>query len=101
MSTTVIIIAEAEEQVRAIHRWWHENHGMEPRAFLDEFARATELLSAAPDIGQPFRRATRPGVRRLYLRRSQHWIYYVHVRTHALVSILAVWSTKRGAAPPL
>jgi plasmid stabilization system protein ParE len=101
MSAEIIIVPEAEEQLRQVHLWWLENMEGAPSMFLDEFESLTALLRDASSIGQPFRRATRPGIRRLYMPRSKYWIYYVHNSERSIVSILAVWSTRRGSAPRL
>lgn len=101
MTARVLIVPEAEEQIRAIERWWHDNAGSEPSAFLDELTTAIALIEEVPEMGSPFRRTKRRGVRRLRLRRSKQWLYYVHDRNRALVIVLAVWSTARGQDPSL
>ncbi len=101
MSAELVVVAEAEEQLRQLHVWWLNNVGTAPTAFLDEFENLTTLLRETPRIGHPFRRSTRPGVRRLYMRRSKHWLYYVYDQAHEVVYILAIWSAARGSDPPL
>ena len=101
MTTRVVFVAEAEEQLKRIDKWWVTHRGTSPDLFLDELDRAIDLLSELPDIGSPFRRTRRPGVRRLLLRRSKHWVFYVHDRRRSIVYILALWSTLRGSDPTL
>lgn len=101
MIAQVLLVPEAEEQIRAIERWWKDNAGSEPSAFLDELTTTIALLEEVSGIGSPFRRTKRRGVRRLHLRRSKQWLYYVHDRNRALVIILAIWSTARGQDPLL
>jgi len=101
MSCEVAIVAEAEQQLESIDRWWRENRGAAPDLFLDEFVQAIDLLSEMPDIGSLFDRANRPGIRRLLLRRSKYWLYYFHDRQRSRVYVLAIWSTFRGSDPPL
>ena len=71
------------------------------RSLLDELSQAIDLLSDLPEIGSPFKRTSRPGIRRTLLRRSKHWVYYYHERRRGVVYILAIWSTFRGSDPPL
>jgi plasmid stabilization system protein ParE len=100
VNARVYFTAEAEAQLRAISAW-SEAHGSELSAtLLVELEQALILLARTPGVGQPFLRATRKGARRLLLRRSQHWVYYVHQPNRA-VYILAIWSTVRGGVPPL
>ncbi len=101
MSRPVVLVQEAEEQLKSIDRWWIENRRASPDLFLDELAQAIDLLSEFPDIGSPFKRTNRPGVRRLLLRRSKYWVYYFHERRRSIVFVLAIWSTFRGTDPPL
>jgi len=101
MTCRVVFVDEAEQQLENIDRWWQTNRGAAPDLFLDELARAVDLLSDLPDIGSPFTRTKRAGIRRLLLRRSKHWVYYFHDRKRSMVYILAVWSTYRGSDPRL
>ncbi len=101
MNRPVVLVAEAEQQLKSIDRWWLANRQAAPDLFLDELAQAIDLLSEFPDIGSPFKRTDRPGIRRLLLRRSRYWVYYFHERGRSVVFILAIWSTFRGSDPPL
>jgi plasmid stabilization system protein ParE len=97
----VVLVEEAERQLNSVDRWWLTHRQAAPDLFLDELDQAIELLSELPDIGSPFRRANRPGVRRLLLRRSKYWVYYFHDQRRSIVYILALWSTYRGSDPTL
>ncbi len=96
-----MIVDQAERHLRSIDEWWRAHHRAGANVFLDEFDRAMRLLSVTPEIGPRFTRSRRPGVRRLLLRRSQHYVYYVFDRARSVVYVLAIWSTARGAAPPV
>ena len=96
MSFRVLLTPEAEEQLRATDEWWQENRTTSPDLFIDEFERVVELLREMPGLGPRFRRATIPGVRRILLRRSGYWVYYVPDESRSLVYVLAVWSGRRG-----
>lgn len=75
--TTIIVVDEAEEQLRAIDDWWRANRREAPTLVVDEFQRCTTLLESSPDIGTGFHRTTIPGVRRLPMK-TRHVVYYVH-----------------------
>lgn len=102
MSARVYLAAEAEAQLGAIIAWSRANTsaGLEA-TLLAEMEQAIQLLGQTPGIGQPFRRSSRPGVRRFLLRRSRYWLYYVHHRSRGVVYVLAIWGTARGSTPTL
>ncbi len=101
MTRRVVLVDEAEQQLKSIDHWWVAHRQASPDLFLDELDQAIDLLSDLPDIGSPFKRTDRPGIRRLLLRRSKYWIYYFHDRRRSIVFILALWSTFRGSNPSL
>ena len=101
MTRRVVLVAEAERQLKSIDRWWLTHRQASPDLFLDELDQTIELLSELPDIGSPFKRTDRPGIRRLLLRRSKYWVYYNHDQRRSIVFILAIWSTFRGSDPRL
>ena len=101
MSYRILLPPVAEEQIRAADQWWRENRRASPNLFVDEFEQALRWLREMPAIGSRFRRSTVPGVRRILLRRSRYWVYYIPDESHSLVYVLAVWSGHRGSDPPL
>ena len=101
MSCEVLLVAEAEHHLVAIDAWWSAERPTRPNLFLDEFERGVRLLSQLPEIGPLFSRASRPGVRRLLLQKSRHWLYHTYDREHGVVYVLAIWSAHRGEDPPL
>jgi plasmid stabilization system protein ParE len=98
---TVLIVEEAEHQLREIDAWWVENRRDAPDLVLQEFARCVDLLESTPDAGQRFHRTRVPGVRRLVMQRTRHHVYYVHDELHAVVYVVAVWGAQKHGAPPL
>jgi plasmid stabilization system protein ParE len=95
----VLLSAEAEEQLRRVDSWWQLNRRAAPD--LEEFEGAIGILEEMPEVGSRFQRATLPGVRRILLRRTGYWIYYVPDTSRSLVYVLAVWSAQRGSDPPI
>lgn len=101
MNCTVFIVDQAEQHLHGIDDWMRTTGHGNPNLFFDEFTKAMRLLSVTPEIGPRFTRATVPGIRRLLLRQSRHYVYYLYDRIHAIVYIIAIWSTARGTDPPL
>lgn len=101
MSCQVYLSPEAEEQIRAAASWWQEKRPAAPHLLLEEFENAIRILEEVPKVGALFLRATLPGVRRLLLRRTSYWIYYVPDSSRSVVYVLAVWGVGRGSDPPM
>ncbi len=101
MTCMVTLVDIADEHLAEIDAWWTANRLEAPTLFLDEFEKAVSLLASVPDIGARFPRARVSGVRRLLLRRSRYYVYYVHDARRSAVHILAIWSTSRGSEPPV
>jgi plasmid stabilization system protein ParE len=99
--TTIVVVDEAEAQLREIDAWWIANRPAAPTLFVDEFERCITLLDSSPDIGTSFHRTSIPGVRRLVMKKTKHVIYYVHDENNAVVYIVAVWGTPKGSDPVL
>ena len=98
--TTVVVIDEAEEQLRAIDEWWRANRLEAPMLVVEEFERCTTLLASSPDIGTGFHRTTIRGVRRLIMK-TRHVVYYVHDADNAVVYVIAVWGGAKEGDPVL
>lgn len=99
--TTVVVVDEAEEQLREINQWWSANRRAAPRLVLDEFERCVTLLASSPDIGTGFHRTSVPGVRRLVMKKTKHYVYYVHDAANAVVYVIAVWGAPKEGDPVL
>jgi plasmid stabilization system protein ParE len=90
---------EADQQIRAIERWWKSNRRAAPRLFQEELAEAFSVLATSPGIGRIYRTPSVAGVRRLLLRATRYHVYYVHDADAVIV--LSVWSAVRGRDPKL
>jgi plasmid stabilization system protein ParE len=101
MRCDVVIADEAKAQIQSISDWWTDNRPGGATVFLQELNKTIELLGHVPRIGSRFRRVRRPGLRRVLLRRSQHFVYYLLDERRSVVYVLAVWSTARGSDPLL
>src|SRR5262245_52749769 len=99
--TPVVVVAEAQEQLREIVEWWSANRRAVPPVALLEFDRCLTRLEFSPDAGPRFHRTRVPGVRRLVMRRTKHLVYYVHDAGNEIVYIIAVWGAPKGGDPML
>ena len=68
--TTVVVVDEADAQLREIVEWWVANRQAAPTLVIDEFERCVTLLESSPDIGTGFHRTTVPGVRRIVMKKT-------------------------------
>ena len=66
--TTVVVVDEAEEQLREINEWWIANRHAAPSLVVDEFV---TLLENSPDIGTIFHRTNVSSVRRLLMKKTK------------------------------
>jgi plasmid stabilization system protein ParE len=98
--TTIVVVDEAEQQLRDIDDWWRENRREAPTLVIDEFERCMTLLASSPDIGNGFHRTAIPGVRRI-LMSTRHFVYYVHDALNAVVYVIGVWGGSQERAPVL
>jgi len=99
--TSVVIVGEAETQLREIDSWWREHRDVAQSLVTDEFERCVFLLQNSPDIGTRFHRTEIPGVRRILMKKTRHLVYYIHDPKHELVYIVAVWGMPKDGDPPL
>ena len=96
----VLIVPEADEQIREIDDWWREHRTASPDLFAEELAAAISLIEVWPLVGRRRSHAGVPGLRRVLLRATRYHVYYVPVDESRLF-VLAVWSAVRGRGPRL
>ena len=99
MNLPVRTTPEVDAQIRVIDEWWRRDRESSPDLFLDELRRSFDILSAAPRIGQPYRRSPVPGARRVLLKGTRYHVYYVSGPEE--VRVLTLWHAQRGTGPPL
>lgn len=98
---SVVVLPDAELQIRAIDGWWREHREAAPDLFAEEVAAALELIARVPRFGRRCRHRTVAGLRRMVLRSTRYHIYYAPDADDDRVYVLAVWSAVRGRMPPL
>ena len=72
-----------------------------PKLFRNELRRVFELLSAYPNAGALCEDPDLPGVRRILLPATKHYLYYQVQEAEQRIVVLAVWSTHRGDRPAI
>ncbi len=97
----VIVVPDAELQIRAIDGWWRENRLAAPALFSEELAAAIELIAGAPRIGRRRRHRGVPGLRRVLMRATPYHLYYAPSDDGKRLFVLAVWNALRGKTPPV
>lgn len=99
MRASVRTTAEADQQALIAELWWARNRPSLANTFNDEFSAALDRLRWFPKLGRQYRVRGLRGVRRLYLTRTRHHVYYVYDEGAEEVVILSVWSALRGRRP--
>ncbi len=92
---------DAGRQIRNQSYWWRRNRTQAPNLFRDELRRAFALIAEYPEAGAIAEEIELAGVRRVVLVDTQHYVYYRVNDAAKRIEILAVWSTKFEASPPL
>jgi plasmid stabilization system protein ParE len=94
------VARQAASQVSEATKWLWENVDDEAANRLeDEIAEAIERLLRHPSLGPPALNAGVPGVRRILLRTMPYHLYYSVNEEQALLTVLAIWHTRRGGRP--
>jgi plasmid stabilization system protein ParE len=96
----LLVVSEAERQIRDAAEWWRANRPAARGLFRRELARGFDLITTQPNIGMRALDVPIAGVRRLDLFRIHYYLYY-RVRGSDAVEVLALWHTRRGELPPL
>lgn len=99
--TLVIVVAKASQQLKEIDAWWRAHRPDAEALVADEFERCVELLENTPGVGSLFRKTSVLGVRRLVMKKTRHFVYYVHDPAHSVVYVIAVWGMPKEGSPPL
>jgi len=101
MTIDIVLTDNAKSALARIHDWYRENYGDTPQVFVDELARALDLLRMLPGVGPPYLSAGPPHLHRLLLRKTQHHIYYEYLPGDSVLTVITVWRCRRGGPPDL
>lgn len=99
MTLRVKVAAKAAAQIRRAAAWWAENRPAAPGAVAKDVGDSIMLLAEQPGIGTLYEGARTPAVRRLFLRRIGHFLYYRAAGD--TLEVLALWHARRETQPPL
>ena len=72
----VYFTPRADKHVEREGRWWRENRIKAPDAFDQDLEYALDLIATQPYIGAAARNVRLAAVRRVYLGRTGHYLYY-------------------------
>lgn len=87
----------AAREIERVVQWWSVNRPAAPGAVRLDLRAALDLLLVQSDIGARVTQASSADVRRFYLDRIRHWVYY-RVRGDRL-EVLSVWHASREYGP--
>jgi plasmid stabilization system protein ParE len=99
MALRIRISGRAAAQIRQLDQWWAMHRLAAPDAVLNDIEAALSLLAEQPGIGTSYESARLQGVRRLFLSRLGHFVYYR--ATDETLDVLAVWHASRERQPLL
>ena len=91
--------SDAAAQAEHIDSWWRENRTGARDLFARELAEAKTLISTSPNIGVVHAIIDGDTVRKVFMPRTRHHVYYTHNSNEIIV--LAVWGAPRGSGPKL
>lgn len=98
MSRKVIVLPEAEKQLKIRVAWWRENRTDVPEQVKKGFEELKTQLAETPWIGVRYRRSRVPGVMRVNIEKTPYYVYYRRNKDDDVV-ILTVWSPVMGTEP--
>ena len=97
MTAAVVVTGRARAHYDRVDTWWRDNRPKSPGLFAREFRRLIALLRDAPGIGQRYQCEGETAVRRYFLRRTGHHVYYLYESD--LVTILGIWNAASDREP--
>jgi plasmid stabilization system protein ParE len=97
----VAFTPRASHEVAEAKRWWRANRTKAPDALEEELRAALELIASTPTIGTIARNVRLSGVRRIFLKRVNYFLYYRPPANTPVVQVVALWHARRGTAPHL
>lgn len=92
---------EAQEQAEAIDTWWRDNRPEAADLFARELAEAKAVLVVSTRSAPVFTILHEQPVRRIWLPRTRHHVYYTCDFANGMVMVHAVWGGPREKPPKL
>jgi plasmid stabilization system protein ParE len=89
---------EAEAQVNALDAWWRANRDARD-LFARELAKTTALIAGSPKVGKIYMFLDDEPMRKIFMRKTRHHVYYTHDEAGAEIVIHSVWGTPKQHGP--
>ena len=89
----------AQRQIESAAAWWSENRPAAPGAIRSDLKAALDALVEQPGIGTLVENSRDPETRRLFLARTQYFVYYRPRGRH--LEIVAFWHSSRERGPKI
>ena len=99
--TVLYFTPEAEEQAQSIDRGWREHAQTNPDLFTEELEIAQSRALQLREVPVVYAVVDGEPVRRVYMPRARHHLYYVCDRELDAVIVVAIWGSRREHGPPL
>jgi hypothetical protein len=96
----IILLEEARRQLEVEDVWWRE-HRDARELLIQEFEQALVHLRAAPESGQPYRRARGRQIYRWLMEKTGYHVYYFVDRERRRLEIHSLWGARRRRGPRL
>ena len=97
MPLTVRIKPRARREIIAAAAWWSENRLAAPGAVAQDLREALSVLAEFPGIGTKVENTKSPEIRRWFLKRIGHHIYYRC--KGSVLEVVAFWGADREHGP--
>jgi plasmid stabilization system protein ParE len=102
MSVKIRFTRRGRQRANEADAGWQQHHPQAPDLFLDEFQKALGLLAENPGLGAVYEMdPTQKNVRRFLMQQTGYYLYYRYTPGRSYISLLSVWSARRGAGPKL
>ena len=99
MTVDVVITRLSRAHYRGVDAWWRMNRPKSPELFSNEFRRSVNLIAHAPQIGQSYEAPESLPLRRYFLQRTGHHVYYRFDERKRCVTVLGIWNAASGSEP--
>lgn len=97
MALIVRIKPRARREITAAAEWWSVNRTAAPGAVASDLRAALDVLVTHPGIGTRVSSVRDPETRRLYLARTQYFVYYRPTGND--LDLLCFWHSSRARGP--
>lgn len=97
---TVVLLDEARRRFEAEDEWWRTNREA-VGLFTAEFESVVSRLARDPTRGALYRTIRGTKVRRVLMRKTRCYVYYVYREDQQAVEVLTLWGARKQRGPSL